>query len=170
VLPHTDEKCRHPFATSRTAAKLAAPLPSATPRTRMPGCRRAQHNAAAGEPHLRRKRHRNIWCWLEKHLWARTAPSLFTHPGKPLKLLTSSPPSERTTSKNKPCFCWVFGSAARTLSVRRNRCFRVRPRPFVHDSHDSRLRLFVRGTRGERDLKGLQSRELGKAVRGAGRE
>jgi hypothetical protein len=96
VLPHTDEKCRHPFATSRTAAKLAAPLPSATPRTRMPGCRRAQHNAAAGEPHLRRKRHRNIWCWLEKHLWARTAPSLFTHPGKPLKLLTSSPPSERT--------------------------------------------------------------------------
>jgi hypothetical protein len=99
VLPHTDEKCRHPFATSRTAAKLAAPLPSATPRTRMPGYRRAQHNAAAGEPHLRRKRHRNIWCWLEKHLWARTAPGLFTHPGKPLKLLTSSPPSERTTSK-----------------------------------------------------------------------
>jgi hypothetical protein len=96
VLPHTDEKCRHPFATSRTAAKLAAPLPSATPRTRMPGCRRAQHNAAAGEPHFRRKRHRNIWCWLEKHLWARTAPSLFAHPGKPLKLLTSSPPSERT--------------------------------------------------------------------------
>jgi hypothetical protein len=33
VLPHTDEKCRHPFATTRTAAKLAAPLPSATPRT-----------------------------------------------------------------------------------------------------------------------------------------